>query len=343
MAEDPADAAAEGAGMAMTEQELRDQIHKRLTLNWLIQGASEHVGLTLHHLVRDEINAVHPRLIEYYDRFALACVLQYWRVQARLIFGSPRKFWRRASTDPGHPFYGHPLLPRYGGMLADTVRRRALERARAKGLTQRPVLFSLQLLRLVLRIMNAERLDPTRLAEIAAQAAASVWGIDPRRLVAQLEKQIVVGDEVQSRTLRGRVIRAVIWGINHLEWRGDELIVVARGVNWNMLVRELVKGVAELICLHGLNQLDDADYQTIIDTTDQLEYEPWMLQSGNELWRRVLAAAPDGAPIARVLMHLARLPAATLHSILADVIEDPPAARPRLAALLDEPARGSEM
>jgi hypothetical protein len=61
-----------------------------------------------------------------------------------------------------------------------------------------------------------------------------------------------------------------------------------------------------------------------------------MLRSGGELWRRLLAAIPGGAPVATVLMHLARLPAKPLESIIAAVIERPEAAQGLLAGFADE-------
>ena len=44
----------------MNDGGLRDEINKRLTLNWLIQGAAQHAGMTFHHLVRDELDALDP-------------------------------------------------------------------------------------------------------------------------------------------------------------------------------------------------------------------------------------------------------------------------------------------
>ena len=51
----------------MNEQALRDQINKRLTLNWLIQGAAQHAGMTSHHLVRDELDAGRVLFCAYRD------------------------------------------------------------------------------------------------------------------------------------------------------------------------------------------------------------------------------------------------------------------------------------
>src|SRR5262245_35072051 len=126
----------------MSDEQL--QIQKRFTLNWLIQGAAQHAGMTFHHLVRDELNAINPKLLQLYDQYALINLLQYWQPEARLLLGSPRRFWRRATTRPDHPFYGHPLLAEYGGMLAEISKQRGLERCKEKGFTPLPVAFSFQ-------------------------------------------------------------------------------------------------------------------------------------------------------------------------------------------------------
>jgi hypothetical protein len=118
VAQDTPDAIAQGAGTAMTDDELRGEINKRLTLNWLIQGAAQHAGMTFHHLVRDELDALDPRLLLLYDQYALINLLQYWQVEGVLLLGWPPWFWRRAGSNPRHPFFEHPLLSRFGGILA---------------------------------------------------------------------------------------------------------------------------------------------------------------------------------------------------------------------------------
>src|SRR3954467_5454116 len=98
----------------MSDDGLRDEINKRLTLNWLIQGAAQHAGMTFHHLLRDELDALDPGLLRLYDQYALTNLLQYWQLEVVMLFGSPARFWSRASMDPNHPFFGHPLLSRFG-------------------------------------------------------------------------------------------------------------------------------------------------------------------------------------------------------------------------------------
>jgi hypothetical protein len=101
------------------------------------------------------------------------------------------------------------------------------------------------------------------------------------------------------------------------------------------LAKELVKGTAELICLHGLAHLGEDMYQHVMRQVDKIEYEPWMLQTGGELWRRLLSVLPKGTPLQNALMHLARLPAESLERIMLSVIEQPESARQTLAHLMD--------
>jgi hypothetical protein len=312
----------------------RLEIQKRHTLNWLIQGAAQHAGMTFHHLVRDDLNAIDPRLIRFYDQYALINLLQYWQVDGTILLGWPPRFWRQAASKRSHPFFGHPLLSQYGGMLAEAGRQRALARCEEKGLTRLPIAFSFEVLHVVERLRTLEAPHRPQLVQLAKGTASMVWGIPRERLDGELSSRIVLaGGFLPARSIRGAAFRAGIVGYGGVEQRGDDLIVIGKGTNWQLLAKELVKGTAELICLHGLNQLGDDTYRRVLDVTDRLDLEPWMLQSGGELWRRLLASLPDACPVARVLMHLARLPAGTLESVVAAVIENPEGAADRLASL----------
>jgi hypothetical protein len=74
----------------------------------------------------------------------------------------------------------------------------------------------------------------------------------------------------------------------------------------------------------------------VVDAADRLEFEPWMLQTGGELWRHFLAAVPPGRPLAEVLMAVARLAPGPLESLMLMVVEHPEVARTFLASLTDE-------
>ncbi len=321
---------------AITHQsDLRQEINKRLTLNWLIQGASEHAGLTMHYLVRDELLALHPRLVRLYDQFALVGTLQYWHLEGMLIFGRPGSFWRRATRRKRHPFHAHPLLSRYGGMLAEATRGRASGRCREKGVARLPVAFSLQCVWLTAYLLIVEMSHRTALEGLARKAASMAMGIPMDRLRADLtaKQNVPFGDLRSPRSLRGMLLRAAVIGYGGVAREGDGLVVMAKATNWLVLAKELVKGTAELICLHGLNGLSDAVYEQVMDATDRIEYEPWMLQSGGELWRRLLGALPEGLSAAQALMRMARLPPEALERLVEAVIQEPEWARELLGGL----------
>jgi len=61
-------------------QDLKDQIHKRILLNTIIQGSSVHSFYTLHHFVKDEINEIDSSLIELYDTFAAGSARSYYSI-----------------------------------------------------------------------------------------------------------------------------------------------------------------------------------------------------------------------------------------------------------------------
>jgi len=319
------------------------EIQKRHTLNWLIQGASEHAGMTLHHLVRDELNALDAGLLRCYDQFALFVLLQYWRGFSVLVIGWPPRFWKRAAWDANHPFFRHPLLSKYGGMLAAAARQRALERCKEKGVSALPFSFSFKVLSLLKRLRALESAHRLPLLQLATKTASTVWGIPEERFEAELSAaRILAADHFEAGNFRADMLRSCVIGYGSVARRHHQLIVTAKGVTWQLLTKELVKGTAELVCLHGLRQLDDDMYQRVIKATDRIDLEPWMLQSGGELWRRLVTALPDGCAVAQVLMNLARLPAASLHSVVEKVIEQSVEAGPLLARLAASTRRESD-
>ena len=65
-------------------------------------------------------------------------------------------------------------------------------------------------------------------------------------------------------------------------------MVVARAIVWPILCHELVKGTAELICLHGLNTLDDAAFrETLGGVLEPLGVRPLLAADGEEALRIV--------------------------------------------------------
>ena len=303
------------------------EINKRLTLNWLIQGAAQHAGMTAHHLIRDELDAIHPDLLWLYDLHALVNLLQYWSPAAVLLLGWPPRFWKRAASNPRHPFFHHPLLSQHGGMLSEAAKERAVERSREKGV------IASRAAPMLARTRMIEASHSRELTELAKKTTSMVWGISTDRLNADMTMNLPADLSCRAETLRGRILRGLAVGCERVVRRNGKLEVVARGTNWYILAKELVKGTAELICLHGLADMREDAYRQVIHHADKIEFEPWMLQTGGELWRRVLAVFPEGRPLPEMLMHLARMEAAALERAMLAVIEQPEVARELLAGL----------
>ena len=112
-----------------------------------------------------------------------------------------------------------------------------------------------------------------------------------------------------------------------------ELVVIAKAWIWPLLAHELVKGTAELVCLHGLNRLSDEIYAPVVAEADKIEYEIRLMQAGAELWKRLLAAMPPGGVISEALMRLAMLEPAQLDQAIEAVIVGAAAGRRALERL----------
>lgn len=197
----------------MSDDVLRDEINKRFTLNWLIQGAAQHAGMTFHHLVRDELDALNPKLVRLYDQYALANLLQYWSMDAALLLGWPPSFWKRARSNRSHPFFGHPLLPKFGGMLAASGRQRAIERCKEKGVTRIPFLFAFQALFRKTRLRVLESPHRSRLIELAKKSASTIWGIPVNRLNADLRRPVEFGTPIRIRNSQAAFFRNCTVGL----------------------------------------------------------------------------------------------------------------------------------
>ena len=317
------------------DDELQQQINKRLTLNLLIQGAAMHTCLTAHHLVAEELDAIRPDLVPLYDRMAVAFHLNYWIGDIALLYGLSFRFWRQTQC-PSHPFHRHRLLAGYGGALALASKRYLIARGRKKRVVAVPVLHYAQLVRLHLEISRAERGHEAALAEAAKRATSMIWGIDEGQLVSELTWQVAFGHIREPRTRVGRITRAAIVGYGGVQREGERFKVMGKAICLPLLTHELTKGTAELICLHGLNDLDDETYEKVTAEADQLEYETWLLQAGPEMWRRLLAVLPTGRPLPEVLTHIARLEPAMLERLMITLLNDPLVARDLVEAICDE-------
>lgn len=103
---------------------------------------------------------------------------------------------------------------------------------------------------------------------------------------------------------------------------GDEIKINAQAMIFPVLVQELVKGVMELLTLHGMSDLDEQQYETVMRHADKLEYEPWQIQVGTELWKAFLKIIPRGFPIHEIIPILSRQSPKFIHDLLSDTLDD---------------------
>jgi hypothetical protein len=101
----------------------------------------------------------------------------------------------------------------------------------------------------------------------------------------------------------------------------SEAKVIARAINFPVLVQELVKGTMELLSYHGLEGLDKNQLAGIYQEADRLEDEPWLIQVGPQLWRAFLQIVPKGHSLAGVVSTLAVQEPQLIHKLLADTLE----------------------
>lgn len=68
--------------------------------------------------------------------------------------------------------------------------------------------------------------------------------------------------------------------------------VVARGINFPVLVHELIKGTLELFAIQGRPE-DEVNFEDIENTEDTLEKEMWDLRLGPAIWDRIRSQFPE--------------------------------------------------
>lgn len=119
-------------------------------------------------------------------------------------------------------------------------------------------------------------------------------------------------------------------GSSKIEFDDDDgPIVQAKGVIFPVLVQELVKGAMEVLTYHHLSELDPEVAEEIIRHADKLQDEPFQIQVGPELWRRLLAVANSATKgtdieISDVIAALSVRPPEEVHNIITLVLDEKP-------------------
>ena len=319
-------------GNDQPRSEVARQINKRLTLNLLIQGAAAHMFVTASHLVRDELEQIRPGLTRLYDRFAISEQLNYCIGDNALVFGRPNRWWG-FSRAPQEPLRNHALLAKYGNQLAKEETRHLRQLGKRKRVIGIPLLHWCQFMPLVFTVLSAEKGHQHQLAQLAIRVASEIWSIPEERLDGTITYSVAFGNLQPAETFHASVVRQGAAGYGGVERRDGRFTVVAKAWVFPLLIHELVKGTVELICLHGLGELEEDVYQAVVDAADRVEYEAWLLQAGPAMWRRFITVTPRDRPLAETMMWVARLDPEPLETLMMQVIEAPEQAARKLSRL----------
>ena len=104
--------------------------------------------------------------------------------------------------------------------------------------------------------------------------------------------------------------------------------VIARGINFPVLVHELIKGVMEMISYNGA-PTDPELFQQVSQHEDTLEKEMWDLRLGPAIWDRIVRQFPEETLTENgrylqnyILMNIFKLPAKQFLVLMKEVISD---------------------
>lgn len=316
--------------------ELRRQVNKRLLLNLLIQGSATHNYMTGHHLVREQLEHCRSGLVWLYDKMTANFELSMWMGEMIIFFGTPKRFWRNVDQ-PNHPFSEFPFFVKHAYPLSVESRAKASKYAKERKVSSVPFVQWTQTYKFLKQTWEFEAGISDRLEEIAVDATCQIWGIAPERLEASITRETKFGNIQPNPTRAGKIFQECASGYSGVVSDGNgHLQVVAKAWIFPLLIHELTKGVAELVCVHGLNQIEDDElYTEVIEVADKIEYELWMMQSGSSLWRKFLKAKTNEFPIAETLMHVSMLEPEVLEAFLFDLVEHPMTAKATVADWFD--------
>ena len=132
----------------------------------------------------------------------------------------------------------------------------------------------------------------------------------------------------------------LVGGKEQVRTETDPPTVIARGVNFPILVHELIKGVMEVFGTHGRSE---EMYKEVEAEEDTMEHEIWDLRLGPAIWNRLRAEFPEEIVINEnqielqnyLLTEIFALPAKKFLVFFKEVIQGTPRGK-RLMGLLME-------
>ena len=285
-----------------------------------------------HHLVASSLQEIDPELLTLYDELSARLSLAYWRGALSLINGRPERFWNRMDN-VRNLFHFHPFMRAHGKPLAFQARDSAFERCKQQGLSINGLLNEVGASRAIWKTLEKEQPHYAQLERLACEVCHQIYDVPIDRLNASITLEPKWGDIREPETRSGKLMMMVMVGWGGVDRRDGRLEVVGQAIVWLLTLHELIKGTVELICLHGMSQLDEATYASAVDITEHVEHEVPMLQVGPELFRRFLAISPRELAISQTLMHTAMLDPEALEQFMFDLVETPNRATERIRLL----------
>ena len=316
-----------GVSAQVSDPRMKQEVHKRITLNTLSQGAAVHAMLSIHHLASEELNQINPRLVTLYSQFAAGACLTY--------FGNggghqtSDRFWQGIPAN--HPYAQHPILGRHGLTLQQGAKAH-LEGRLARLPQGDPHSAFGQILRI-------EGQHHQELQQLAVRLTSEVWHIPPDRLIARLGRGQV--DPETPWDDEGGLAGTSI-GMEQVVMRPgpngtQKWCVDAVGAIFPVLCQELCKGVCDLLGRHQYDRSTPEQDQAIQQEANKMSLEPSQINVGPELWRKIIAITPNGLEPQLLLHKLSMLPPQQLHTLLDAVIRNPEQAKQSMSTLFSNP------
>jgi hypothetical protein len=289
----------------------------------MIQGAATHAFLTSHHLAADQLDEIDERLVPLYDEMMARTNFGYWTGPIPSIFESDMEHWENIKHQPNR-FSHWPYMTTFGHQLAVSAKQYIEDRCDGLKIDAHNGNLNDYLVgKLFDRAQRWEYDHIERLEAIGARTCAAIYDIPLDLLNPKITSSPRWGNIRQPKTYLGEWLVEIMIGWGGLQRRNGRMEVVAKAIVWPMMLHELVKGSVELICLHGLKNLSDDDFELVMAETEQVEFEIPMLQVGGEFFRRFLAVIPREIPLAECIMHVSLMPAQRLESFFFSMMRSP--------------------
>ena len=101
----------------------------------------------------------------------------------------------------------------------------------------------------------------------------------------------------------------------------DQVVIVAYGKNFPILIQELIKGAQELVAKWQFHDKSEEEQRKIQHLADNPADEPWYFLVGPQIWKYMLKVMPRDHDLMNVLQKIYMQSPDRLHAMMADLIE----------------------